>query len=182
MRSFTDTKHIENYRNWLEHELAPNVYAVATLKQAIKVDHKGSAFSIPGDPHIYESGYDQFIRRLSRRIYGRAYRRYGKIIPNATTLEGSGAGHRLTNRRHRASLTFMDSVQGVGDGVRYHLNFMLRRPDWLPFEELRSCFMEVWHRSDWAMPDVFQEERTGDCIAYALKDGPQTLLTHSLSF
>lgn len=182
MRSFTDTKHIENYRDWIENELAPNVYAVATLKQAIKVDHKGSAFSIPGDPHIYESGYDQFIRRLSSRVYGKAYRRWGKIIPNAAMLEGSGVGHRLTNRSHRASLEFMDNIQGVGDGVRYHLNINLRRPEWLPFEELRSSFTEEWERSDWAMPDVFLEERTGDCVAYSLKDGPQTLFTHSLRF
>jgi hypothetical protein len=182
MRSFTDTKHTESYRDWIDSELGPNVYAVATLKQAIKVDHNGSAFWIPGDPHIYESGYNQFIRRLSSRLYGKAYRRYGKIIPNAATLEGNGTGHRLTNRRHRASLDFMKNIQPVGDGVRYHLNVMLRRPEWLPFDELHSRFMEEWAHSDWAMPDVFLEERTGDCPTYSLKDGPQTLLIHSLRF
>lgn len=145
---------------WIEQHVHPDIYAVATLKQAvgIHVDHKkcwGHKTWIRGDINRYSAAYDQFIRRLSRRVYGRkTYRRHRKLLPNAATLEGSR----------------------TGTGVRYHLNIMVRRPELIPFWYFKAMFEKEWLRSDWAMPDVMIKERTGDCISYSLKEGLETLL------
>lgn len=159
------------YGEWIDHNLSSNVYAVVNLKQGTSIDFKGSVLWVKGDPYYYEAAYGQFIRRLSKRIYGKnCYRRSKRVtkkykqpitrlIPNAFMLEG-----------------------GPSKGTRYHLNIQLRRPEWLALDKLRSLFLEEWAKTPWAMSDVYFEERTGDCVGYSLKEGPETLLTSSLRF
>lgn len=139
----------------LNDRLEPDIYAVLTLKQGIRTD---DGCYIKGDPLRYAGAYDQFIRRLSKQVYGPTiYRRHRKLVPNVGTLEG-------------------------GDGLRWHFNVCLRRPDRLSIDDYKAIFMNVWLATPWAMPDSYFEQSTGDAVGYSLKDGPDALLMNSLSF
>jgi hypothetical protein len=90
---------------WIDNNVQPNVYVVATLKQSCGTYAAGFKSWIRGNHERYQAVYNQFIRRLSQRIYGKSnYRRHGTSLPSAATLEGRG-------------------------GARSHLNLLLRRPD-----------------------------------------------------
>ena len=92
----------------------------------------------------------------------RPYRRHKLLVPHACTLEGA-----------------VDPARKP----RTHLNFSLRRPDdWLSLEQFDAIFRDEWSKIDWAMGDVYLDERKGGCVAYSLKDGPEALLANSLSF
>lgn len=140
---------------WVNERLQPNIYAVTTLKQATKTN---SGF-IKGSRDRYQNAADQFIRRLSKRVYGKTiWRRHKPLLPNSITIEGDGAT------------------------MRWHLNMMFRLPEGMPMEIFEAHFRDEWAKNEWAMPDVYFDERTGDCTAYSLKDGPDALMTGSLSF
>ena len=121
----------------------------------------------------------QFIARLSKAIYGKtAYRRFKLTIPNALTLEGNGNGRSCFWLSHEKDPR---SLKERGK-VRYHFNILLRKPEWMPFDQLEEIIKNIWRSCDWTMPDINIEERTGDCVGYSLKEGPETLVTKTLSF
>jgi len=170
---------VEIYKDWINDNINPNVYAVLTLRDKIIVDH-GSARSIAfGSFDRYRNCADCLMKRLSKEIYGKkAYRRFKTRVPSVVTLEGNGDGIFL-DPHHADFKKFSDSGKNP---VRYHLNIIMERPDWIPFDGFRSKLVELWKKDVWAMPDVYVEEVTGDCVGYALKEGPETLLASSTSF
>jgi hypothetical protein len=140
--------------DWIRETVNPNVFIVATLKQAIGKYSRGFKSWAPGSENWYTEDYRRFVRRLSYRLYGKKYcRRFKRKLLNAAALEGGK------------------------NGVRYHLNIMVHRPDWISFEDFEAMFREEWLRSDWAMPDLYIQERTGDCISYSLKEGLDSLIS-----
>lgn len=72
------------------------------------------------------------------------------------------------------------TLEGDGNAKHHHLNFFLKRPDWLAFEDFETLFEGIWSKYDWAHKNpnyaVKFKERTGDCVGYGLKEGSQTLL------
>lgn len=164
---------------WINRNLKPDTIAVATLKQGIRSDLDRW---IRGNEAHYEHANGKFMRQLSEKLYGKAWRRHKKLVPNAVTLEGNGLGHKIQNRKGKSSLTFLDNIQTDGIQMRWHLNMLFRRPDWISPDDFHATVTETWLQSDWAMPDFLIEPREDNFAAYALKDGPEALLTDSLSF
>lgn len=165
---------------WINEKLKPNTIAVATLKQAVR---SNNGRWVRGNEARYEHAYGRFIRQLSEVIYGKTvWRRHKKLIPNALTLEGNGLGHKIHNRKVKTSITFLNNIQPDDEQVRWHLNMLFRRPDWMSPDDFHATVTKTWLKSDWAMPDFEIEEHKGKFVPYALKDGPEALLTDSLSF
>jgi hypothetical protein len=144
--------------HWIEQNIQPNVYAVATLKQSIVVENGALKIFVKGDREKYDLAAACTLNNLSRKIYKNAYRRSGKIVPVATTFEGDG------------------------QIIRYHLNFLLSKPKWMPFDIFEKLFREEWSKNAWARPIAYFRERTGNCVLYSLKEGPEALLPYSTRF
>lgn len=143
---------------WVEQKVQPNVYAVTTLKQSVVVELNGSKTFIRGDSNKFDLAVSTTLGNFDRRVLKNAARRFGKVIPVATTLEGNG------------------------DTPLFHLNFLFHKPDWMPFPEFKGMFIDEWSTNSWARPILYFEERTGDCVRYSLKEGPGALLTQSTRF
>lgn len=132
----------------IEKVISPNVYAVGTLMQG-----QYTGMMMPGDRYTYEPVARQFIERLSRRIYGKtSYDRHRKLLPAAVTIEGKRKP------------------------TRYHLNFLIQRPEWKDMPEFQFLAIEEWNKLDWTRADFYVGPRTGDCVRYSLKEGPDSLL------
>lgn len=135
------------YFHFISNHIQPNVFAVGTLKLGMGSFGCGFKTFIAGDDFRYEEVYRQFICRLSKRVYGKAnYRRYGKKIPNAGTLEGDSH-------------------------MRYHLNLLLQRPDFISESEFNAMLSEEWSRLPWSLPDINIQPCSSPCIFYSIKDG-----------
>jgi hypothetical protein len=140
---------IEAWARHIEAYVQPDMYGVGTLKQAIV---NGNVM-IKGDPYRYQEIAKQFIIRLSSRINGRTnFERHRTEIPAAVTLEGDG------------------SIK------RFHLNFLIKKPEWLSWVDFTSMFRIEWDRLDWSRDDLDLNARTGDCVRYSLKEGPDSLI------
>ena len=61
------------YAEWIRAELQPNVYYVATVKQATKIFHENGVTWYRFDINTYEPIAARFIARLSRRIFGKTH-------------------------------------------------------------------------------------------------------------
>ena len=143
----------EVWSNWLDEEFEPDVYAVATLKKACGSLGAGYKTFVSGDDIRYATVFSQFIRRLSKRVYGRNhYKKYKKLIRAVATLEGDN------------------------ENCRCHLNIFLKQPHFIGFDHFRDCIIAEWRSLDWAMQDIFVEHRTGNCVAYGLKEGCERVL------
>jgi hypothetical protein len=146
---------IEPYARAIEEHVDPNIFAVGTLQQARVTNHvyrgKKMSIRIPGDRHRYEAEAWKFIKRLSKRIYGKAYDRHKKLLPAAVTLEG-------------------------GVEKRFHLNLLIRHPDWMDEVDFEQAFLAEWNELHWSRPDVMVYPALPECVRYSLKEGPDSLL------
>lgn len=166
----------DHYKTWIANNLQPNVYAVGTLMQRRRCHDGANSYLVCGNNDEYAKAYDRFIRRFSKAIYGSTnWKRHRELIPNCATLEG-GSWKRTRGGGYRYE------VHSTKSGVRFHINASLRRPGWVPFDEFASELKRTWAEGDWMMPDIFVQERTGDCIGYSLKEGAETLLPNSMSW
>ena len=148
-----DRKTTNVWSDWIEEEFEPDVYAVATLKTACGTLGAGYKTFVAGNDIQYSAVFSQFIRRLSKRVYGRNhFKKYKKLVRSVATLEGDNI--------HR----------------RCHLNIYLRRPDFMSFDQFKECIITEWRSLDWAMHDIYVEKRTGNCVAYGLKEGCERVL------
>lgn len=133
----------------IEQRIDPNIYAVCTLKQAVPCGNQ----LVRGDLVQYAVEAARFIRRLSKRVYGKSnYARTKKELPAAVTLEGDG-----NNRR-------------------FHFNVLIRKPDWISHADFKAVFIKEWSRMQWGRNDVYFEERYDDCVRYSLKEGANSLI------
>ncbi len=168
-----------DYTHWIGQNLQPDAYCVGTVKQKVKSWLNGSPIWVTLTEDTINERAGQFTARLSKAIYGNtAYRRFKLTIPNAITLEGNGNGRScfwLSHKDDPASLRSREKV-------RYHLNILLRKPDWMEFERLEEIVKNVWQSCDWTLPDINIQKRTGDCTGYSFKEGPETLVTKTLNF
>ena len=177
------TEHSRILAQWIDEKLQPNIYAVGTLKPRRNMWSGNSRSSIWGCEDRYEAACRQFLCRLTKTVYGKRHWRDNKtLLPCAATLEGNGEGRALRVRPTSENHSGLSGTQSGNRLVRYHLNLMFRRPDWITFEEFQCAIAEGWQKSPWAMPDIKIEQRLGDCVGYSLKEGPETLLTSVLSF
>ena len=55
---------------WLEENVQPNVFAVATLKQSIVSSYGGYAGRISGTSDIYSAAYRQSLCRFTEQVVG----------------------------------------------------------------------------------------------------------------
>lgn len=158
---------INSYKNLIEQRLNPNIYAVGTLKQGIQTHAQGHflghkyVFSetwTKGTREIYAKEYNEFIKRLSRIYCKKAYKRHKRLFSNAATLEGGA------------------------EGMRYHINMMFRCPTSVSFSDFEKAVRKSWTDGAWMLSDIIIEKRTGDCVGYSLKTGPDALLLESMSF
>lgn len=142
--------------SWLSQALRPNFAMTTTLCQAIAFYDATGHGRVSGDAIQYAGACDQFVRRLSKLTYGKtAFRRSKKLIPYAVVLEGDGLNK------------------------RYHLHWMLRRPDWVPPIKFEDMCTSSWLASPWAMTDIKLEEIEGRWVGYCCKEGPEALLSAS---
>jgi len=177
------TQILATYVEWIDQNVKPDVYVVATLKQRIFVNNFGSRYCILGTFDRYAAAYRQFICRLSKAVYGkRHWRRHKRLIPNAATLEGNGYRPNSSTSLSKKSISHLKATQSVGKEVHFHLNMMFRRPDHLSLEMFAALIKSIWLTSDWAWTDINIGQRTGDCVSYSCKEGPETILVGSLSF
>lgn len=173
----TLTASINDYQDWINSNLGPNVYAVGTLKQRRQCHDGAIAYQIVGNHDRYDQMYSQFIRRLSIATYGRKHwRRYRELLPNCASLEGGTISSFSRGRRHGPD------PHSAKEGVRFHINMCFRRPEWMPFDQFKAEVVRAWIGMDWALPDISVEISTSDCVGYSLKEGPQTLLANSMSW
>lgn len=160
-----------DYVKWIETNLRPDVYCVGTLKQAVKIWRNGSPIWVPLKEETIRQRASQFTARLSEALYGKTiYQRFKLLVPNAITLEGNGNGRSIQS-------AFRSKKK-----VRYHLNILLRKPESMAFDAFRRKINKVWRSCDWTMPDIKIMERSGKCVSYSLKDGPESLVTETLNF
>ena len=106
-------------------------------------------YLVKGDRIHYEKTFKSFIRGLTKRVYG--CNNYKKRLLYLCTLEG-------------------------GDIGRFHINLCIRRPDWLPLDDFRKMIADEWIKLEWAMPEIYVEDRYADCVGYSLKEGSDSLL------
>ena len=144
-------RQISDYAAFLDRIVRPTHYQVVQLKQRNGDTIIGRSPGIDDAQTVYRDVSWRYIDRLSRSIYGnRGYR----------------------NRRHRP-LPHLITLEGDGVAVRYHLNVLLRQPDWISTAEFANRCEQVWWKSPWAYlgaNSFYFDERTGDCPAYSLKD------------
>lgn len=145
----------------LDAEVRPNAYAVIHLNKNI-IDQYGSYCQVDDPSEHYDGIAKQFLSNLSRKIYGQTvYRRGGrKLLPNFVTLEGDG-------------------VTKV-----YHLNILMRRPEWIDWPDFKDKFYEAFDEQVWFRKGknaLFIEERTGDSPSYNLKTGTDSVLWSSFT-
>jgi hypothetical protein len=138
---------IEAWARHIEATIKPNIYAVGTLIQATFNGHM-----IQGNRDTYERMARHFVDRLSCLTYGKTnFERHGKRLPVAVTIEG------LT-------------------GKRRHLNFLINKPDWKDEVDFEQHMIDEWNILGWVRRDLYISHRTGDCVRYSLKEGPDSLL------
>jgi hypothetical protein len=138
---------------WIEKEVQPDIYVVCSVKQFFPSHNERGLGFTQGDRELYERLCDHFHARLSKAIVGRKRWRKSKTrIPMAATLENKGAS-----------------------GL-YHLNFHVRCPHWMTFEDFRDVFRDTWWSMDWHDPQIYFEDRRGESSAYSMTEGSGTLL------
>ncbi len=166
--------------NWIEEKLKPTHYAVFTLKQGRHTDASGYDTWIKGNRDHFADEYGRFITKLTIELNGKSnWRRCRKLLPNASTLEGTGLG-RLSDSWH--SLNSRSFLFDSGNDKRAHLNVLLRKPVHVSDIKFYLTVRQVWSEREWAMPNMYFEKRTGNCVSYSLKEGTETLLTEHMSF
>ena len=148
----------EQQAKWLWDGIKPDVAVTFTLPIAISSDNGKAKHWVRGDPIRYANAWDQFVRRLSKRCWKKSYLRHKRLIPNGATIEGDG------------------------EVIRYHLHGFFRRPPNMTFDKFKAAIEWEWMRSAWSMTDVDIQPITGRWVGYTGKDGPEALLTGSLSF
>lgn len=144
--------------DWLKKGIRPDVAVTFTLSKAISTDTGRERYWTRGDRIRYSAAWDQFIKRLSCRCLKKAYKRFKKLIPNGASIEGDG------------------------EIKRFHLHGFLRKPEHMTFEEFTAAIEWTWRLSPWSRTDVKIEPITGEWVGYSVKDGPEAMLTGSLSF
>ena len=167
---------------WIDEKLKPNVYAVVTLKQAIRAPNFEQSRWIRGTRSIFEDEVARFYCRLAKEIHGRSAwsrHKHKLIIPNAATIEGGALGV-IDGDWHSSG--FRSSAIYSVTQKRAHINILLRQPEKISFPAFSQRFTDVWRSMDWAMPDVYIEKRTGNCVSYSLKEGMDSLLVESIKF
>ncbi|WP_139139269.1 hypothetical protein [Sphingobium phenoxybenzoativorans] len=166
---------------WINSELRPDIVVTATIKQSIGHFSGNGKYWERGNPYRYEAAVEQFLKRLTIACKGKNdWRRHHKLLPVAVTLEGDGNGQAVARRSDPPS--FSNGFQSGPRHMRYHLNMMFRRPDWIPLEIFQQTIRNSWATSSWSMTDVKIEERQGDFAYYALKEGWDSLLLNCVSF
>jgi hypothetical protein len=144
---------------WLRREVRPNVAATFTLLQARRVENGGEWSWLPGNEREYGWAYNNLVHDLSQKHLGRAYRRYGKLVPNYAFLEGDG------------------------EIKRKHLHAAFRCPDHVEQDAFIRSIQFHWRlESPWAMDDMRIEPIRADWVGYTSKDGSEALLLDGLSF
>lgn len=173
----TPTASITDYRDWINQNLRPNVYAVGTLMQRRQCHDGAISYQLVGNADRYDQMYSQFIRRLSTAVYGRKHwRRYRELLPNCASLEGG------TISSFSKGLRQKPDPHSSKDGVRFHINMYFRQPEWIPFDVFKTEVVEMWRAMDWTLPDIKVEISETNSVGYSLKEGPQTLLANSMSW
>lgn len=145
-------------QRWIEQNVRPDVYAVVTLKQGLMTQQGSLKSWTRGDRNIYERAALGVLKRLDRRIFKKAAKRFEKFIPSAVTIEGDG------------------------ENVRFHLNFLMQKPSWMPISDFETAFRVEWEKTDWAEDRATIEDRNGNCVGYSLKEGCKALLAQATRF
>src|SRR5262245_41427048 len=79
------------YSTWFSDAYQPNVAITATLAQSISYAARDGKGWLKGDPIAFDTEYQNFVRALSKALYGKStYRRTKKRLPNCASVEGDG--------------------------------------------------------------------------------------------
>ncbi|MFD1612076.1 hypothetical protein ACFSCW_09715 [Sphingomonas tabacisoli] len=183
----------EAYIRWVKN-VRPTFYGVGTLHQSIITPARCLDFvhlqsarptsgRVIGDEVIFRDEYHRILIQLTKAIYGQTnWKRFKRLLPNAATIEGDGYGRGIhTRSRGSAPLPLSDQKQVKQGGSRFHLNLMFRPPESLSSEDFLAEAQKAWSNSPWTL-DLQLGPVTGGCVAYSLKEGPESLIVECLSF
>jgi hypothetical protein len=134
--------------------MKPDVAATFTLLQQRKVHQGRVEHRVRGCEEEYRWTFNNLAHDLSRHFYGKAYRRYRKLVPHAATLEGEGAAK------------------------RFHIHAAFRCPEHVDTDEFIRFINLYWTKSPWRMGDNKIESITADWAwaGYISKEGSEALL------
>jgi hypothetical protein len=140
------------YARHLDTVIKPNVAVTATLCQSRSYENDRGSTWMPGEPIAYEGILTGLTNRLSAVVLGNAYRRYGKRLRVAGSLEGDGVGQ------------------------AFHLHVCIHRPDGQDPAKFAGQLRTVWAESPWLKQDLDVQEIHGNWVWYTTKRGPEALL------
>ena len=159
----SEAQTIAAYATALNKAIEPDVYVVATLKQG----RQGEKGWVHGTREDYQHTVDKFVHAVSAQLYRQAYRRHKLLVPHLITLEGVGKMKDIAPTRRNIFRRDM----------RAHINMCIKRPKHVSYDLFAEQIKQNWLKLDWALPDIYIEKRTGDCIAYSLKEGTDSILS-----
>ena len=143
---------------WLE-GIRPNIAATLTVMKARRIHAGSSSYWVRGNELEYGWAYEKLVHDLSGKFLGRAYRRFGKLVPNFACLEGDGE-----NKRH-------------------HIHASFRCPDHIEQRAFMQSVEFHWKcMNPWALNDIKIEPIAGGWVGYSSKDGSEALLLNGISF
>lgn len=131
-----------------------NMAGTFTLKQQRTVHCGRVPYPVKGCEEEYRWTFNKLVHDLSRHFCGRAYRRYGKLIPHVATLEGDG------------------------ETKRFHIHAAFHCPEHVDPAEFIAFINLYWTKSPWRMGDNKIEPIAADWrwADYISKEGSEALL------
>lgn len=144
------------YRLLIARKVVPTTFVTITLKQAVSRQHGAVTAWEKGSKYRYEGIAERLARRLSREVYGNAYRRFGKLIPCVITLEGD-----------------------PGKAFRYHFHALLRKPNHLTHVQFQFLINRQVRNIEWCLPGTNISPINGSplpYIAYVTKTGADSII------
>lgn len=141
---------------WLDDIIGPDFFITVTFKQAMTNSHGGVCW---GNYEIYSAQLCKFLKRLSKKCYGKAsYQRTKRRIPGFATLENGFQGEK-----------------------RWHSHICLKKPDRLTNEVFEKLINEVWIGMEWSMKNIDVLEIERGAVYYSIKEGIDAIVIETIS-
>lgn len=128
-----------------------SVRADLTMKKARwKKNNNGEVYGwVRVNEDIARKNSKIWLDRVNKRVYGNAYRRYGKKLNVVTVIEKNK------------------------DNKRLHIHALIECPDWMPKSDLIDIVDKSWDRSPWSYDErrIEEIESVRGSLEYNMKTG-----------
>ena len=162
-KPYTKDPHV--YAKWIAASLPSDAeYYFVTLTEKQKYCGRGGQDSLATRDRS-DQNVAWFLRRLNRKIFGNAARKYGKSLRVIDCSEGGPEEtHYIRGQRLR---TYR----------RFHRHLLMEKPNWMSEAKFQNILLNEWHRSDWSYQvEKIEAARSVEAVTkYILKQGPTSL-------